>query len=144
MKFNTKLKPTLSLIDLTPLVDVIFLMLIFFVVTSSILPLKSLDIENPTLDKEAPPLMTQVLVVMDAHNVLYVGSKKAIHDLASLSEALEGEVERLIKQGGTSNPTVVLSLDRKVPYDLFLKLFSRVMELGYPVRLSYKSHDDPL
>lgn len=55
MKFKSTLKPALALIDLTPLVDVIFLLLIFFVVTSDILPLKSLAIENPRLPQDAPP-----------------------------------------------------------------------------------------
>lgn len=141
MKFKTRLKSSHSLIDLTPLVDVIFLMLIFFIVTSNILPLKSLGIENPTLDKESPPLMTQILIVMDAHNVVYVGSKKAIIDLGSLQEAVGEEVEKLKLEGGTSKPTLVLSVDKRVNYDTFLKLFSRAMEIGLPLRLSYKSDD---
>ena len=55
MKFKTRLKTSMALIDLTPLVDVIFLMLIFFIVTSDILPLKSLLIENPKLGKRFSP-----------------------------------------------------------------------------------------
>jgi biopolymer transport protein ExbD len=83
MEFKTKLKTSHQLIDLTPLVDVIFLMLIFFIITSDILPLKSLHVENPKLNRDSSPLTTQLLVVMDAQNVIYVGSKKAIVDLAS-------------------------------------------------------------
>ena len=78
MKFKTKLKPSASLIDLTPLVDVIFLMLIFFIVTSDILPLKSLNIQNPSLPVDSAPLTTQLLLVMDAHHVIYLGSKKPL------------------------------------------------------------------
>ena len=80
MKFKTNLQSKAALVDLTPLVDVIFLMLIFFIVTSDILPLKSLSIENPVLPKDAQALTTQILVVMDAQNVIYVGSKKVIVD----------------------------------------------------------------
>ena len=83
----------MALIDLTPLVDVIFLMLIFFIVTSDILPLKSLLIENPKLEKDSAPLTTQLLLVMDAQHVIYLGSKKAIVDLASLKQSLQQEVE---------------------------------------------------
>lgn len=139
MKFKSRLKTSHSLIDLTPLVDVIFLLLIFFVVTSNILPLKSLDLETPSLEKEAPALMTQVLVVVDKHHVIYVGSKKAIVDMSSLNEAIIQEVQKLHDGGGTDKPTVVLSIDKQVPYDIFLKLFSRVMELKLPLRLSYDS-----
>ena len=62
MNFSTKLKPSSSLIDLTPIVDVIFLLLIFFIITSDILPLKSLNVENPRLNKDSVPLTTQLLV----------------------------------------------------------------------------------
>lgn len=141
MKFKTRLKASHALIDLTPLVDVIFLMLIFFIVTSTILPLKSLGIENPTLSKNSPPLMTQILVVMDAQNVLYVGSKKAIIDLGSFAEAVKEEVKKFAQEGGSSTPTLVLSIDRRVSYEVFLKLFSRAMELELPLRLSYKNED---
>ncbi len=79
MIFKTNLKASTALIDLTPLVDVIFLMLIFFIVTSDILPLKSLNIENPTLEKQSAPLTTQLLVVVDAQNVIYVRFQEGHH-----------------------------------------------------------------
>ena len=104
MKFKSHLKPSNTLIDLTPLVDVIFLMLIFFIVTSDILPLKSLSIENPQIAQDADPLTTQLLVVMDAQNVLYFGSKKAIIEISSLKENLDREIAALKKQNGGNEP----------------------------------------
>jgi biopolymer transport protein ExbD len=138
MRFKTNLKPSTNLIDLTPLVDVIFLMLIFFIVTSDILPLKSLNIENPSIPKQSAPLTTQLLVVMDAQNVIYVGTKKAIVDLASLKSALEDEITLFKKQHSGIEPTVVISVDRRVEYGVFLKLFSLVQECCPRVRLVYK------
>lgn len=138
MQFKTKLKISSNLIDLTPLVDVIFLMLIFFIVTSDILPLKSLHIENPTLNRDSAPLTTQILVVMDAQNVIYVGSKKAIVDLGSLKSQIEEEVAILRKSWSHVEPTVVLSVDRRVDYGSFLRLFSSIQETGYRARLVYK------
>lgn len=138
MKFKTNLKATAALIDLTPLVDVIFLMLIFFMVTSDILPLKSLNIENPTLPKEAHPLTTQILVVMDAQHVIYVGSKKAIVDLVSLKETIQNELARIKKSHPGSRPTVVLSVDRRVDYGSFLRIFSELQGLTEKLRLVFK------
>lgn len=138
MKFKARLKREHNLIDLTPLVDVIFLLLIFFLVTSNILPLKSLKIENPQLSDNTEPILAQVLVIMDANQVIYVGSKKAIHDFQSLKEALTTEINNVQSQGNL-NPTIVLSIDRRVPYDLFLKMFSTALELKLPIRLSYQS-----
>lgn len=138
MKFKTALKSSPSLIDLTPLVDVIFLLLIFFIVTSDILPLKSLNIENPTIEKESSPLTTQLLLVMDGENVIYLGSKKAIVDLSSLKHHLQQEIKKLQSQQGGQTPSIVLSVDRRVEYGVFLKLFSIAQECCPNLRLVYK------
>ncbi len=137
MKFKTNLKYSSSLIDLTPLVDVIFLMLIFFIITSDILPLKSLNVKNPSLAKSSTPLTSQMIVVMDAQNVIYVGSKKAIVDLASLKEHLNREIELHKKLHPDHEPTIVISVDKSVEYNAFLKLFAIVQECGSTLRLSY-------
>lgn len=141
MNFKANLKPTGNLIDLTPLVDVVFLMLIFFIITSDILPLKSLNIENPTIDRDSLPLTTQLIVVMDAQNVIYVGSKKSIVDLVSLKEHLQKEVQKLKNFHEGTEPTIVLSVDRKVEYGVFLKLFSICQECGPNLRLAFKPSD---
>lgn len=137
MLFKTNLKATSNLVDLTPLVDVIFLMLIFFIVTSDILPLKSLNIENPIVETNSAPLTTQLLVVMDAQNVIYVGSKKAIVDFSSLKKSIQDHIAQLKKQNPQMTPTVVVSVDRRVEYGAFLKLFSIVQECSSRVRLVY-------
>lgn len=139
MKFKTRLKTSMALIDLTPLVDVIFLMLIFFIVTSDILPLKSLLIENPKLDKDSAPLMTQLLLVMDAQHVIYLGSKKAIVDLSSLKQSLQQELRQLKQQNGGQEPTIILSIDRRVDYGLFLHIFAIAQECCSRLRLVYQT-----
>lgn len=142
MQFKTNLKASPNLIDLTPLVDVIFLMLIFFIITSDILPLKSLNIEHPKIDRDSAPLTTQILVVMDAENVIYLGSKKAIVDLASLKDLLQEEIAALKKQHSSANPTIVLSVDRRVDYGSFLRLFAAAQETGVKLRLVYRPEEN--
>lgn len=142
MNFKTNLKTSFNLIDMTPLVDVVFLMLIFFIITSDILPLKSLNIENPVIDREAAPLTTQILVVMDAQNVIYVGSKKTIVDLASLKTHLNLEIEKVKRIHHSVEPTVVLSVDRRVEYGVFLKLFALAQECSPKIRFVYKPSDE--
>ncbi len=141
MKFSTKLKASYNLIDLTPLVDVIFLLLIFFIITSDILPLKSLNIESPELDMDSTPLTTQLVVVMDAQNVIYLGSKKTIVDIHTLKESLKEEYEITKKQTGQTEPTVVVSIDRRVEYGDFLKVFSIAQDCCKKLRLVYKPSD---
>lgn len=138
MRFKANLKASPNLIDLTPLVDVVFLMLIFFIVTSDILPLKSLNIENPVLETDSMPLTTQLLVVMDAQNVIYVGSKKEILDFVSLKSHLQNEIAKLKARYPANEPTVVLSVDRQVEYGIFLQLFAIVQECAPSLRLVYR------
>ena len=139
MRFQARLKPCHNLIDLTPLVDVIFLLLIFFLVTSEILPLKSLLIENPELEKEAPTRLTQLLVVMDRDQVIYVGSKRDIVDMGSVKSFLLDQIQALKNQYPDCHPTVVLSVDRRVDYGAFLRLFSQVQECTPRIRLAFKA-----
>lgn len=139
MRFKTTLKQSHSLIDLTPLVDVIFLMLIFFIVTSDILPLKSLNIQNPTVSRSSTPLTSQLLVVMDAQNVIYVGSKKSIVDLSSVKEHIHEEIGKLKQQQPNIDPTLVISVDKRVDYGSFLRLFSIAQETGSKIRLVYNN-----
>jgi len=141
MRFRSTLKASNNLIDLTPLVDVVFLMLIFFIITSDILPLKSLHIENPTVDRNSAPLTTQLFVVMDAQHVIYVGSKKNIVDLGSLKGHLDDEISKMKRQHPDADPTVVLSVDRHVEYGPFLRLFSVVQETSPKVRLVYRPEE---
>lgn len=138
MKFKMTLEPSYSLIDLTPLVDVIFLMLVFFMITSDVLPLKSLNIENPKLNLSTSPRTTQILVVMDKAGVIYVGSKKEIVDFGSFKEALVHEIEKSPVHIGGGDPTVVLSIDRSIDYGSFLRLFALAQETKAKLRLVYQ------
>jgi len=142
LRFRTKLRPSTALIDMTPLVDVIFLMLIFFIITSDILPLKSLRIESPRIERDSLPLTTQLLVVVDAQNVIYVGSRKSIVDMGSLQDTLRSEIEHMRKQHGSADPTIVVSVDRRVDYGTFLRLFSLIQEDGHRMRLVYQPDED--
>lgn len=142
MKFKSRLVSSSSLIDLTPLVDVIFLLLIFFIITSDVLPLKSLNVETPSLDKDSVALTTQILIVMDAQNVIYMGSKKAIIDMQSLREQLNLEFAQIKRAQPAAQPTVVLSIDKHVNYGDFLRLFAIVQESQAPIRLVYNTETE--
>src|SRR5215813_7561873 len=117
MRFQTRLKPCHNLIDLTPLVDVIFLLLIFFIVTSEILPLKSLLIETPELATNQPTKLAQLLVVMDQDHVIYLGSKKEIVDMGSVQSRLKELISQMREEHPEYKPTIVLSIDRRVDYE---------------------------
>lgn len=88
-------------------------------------------------------MTTQLLLVMDAQNVIYVGSRKEIVDFASLKEHVMGEIAYLKEHQPQIDLTLVLSIDRRVDYGSFLHLFSIAQECGQKIRLVYKSDDEP-
>lgn len=142
MHFSTRLKPTSHLLDMTPLVDIVFLLLIFFIVTSDTLPLKSLPVTLPTLPTDTPPLTAQLSIVVDAHEVIYVGSKKKIVELSTLTHYLEREIDRYRHHHSGTTPTVALQIDGSVPYATFLQVFHAAQLTGATLRLAYHTTDD--
>ena len=62
-----------SSIDLTPMLDVVFIMLIFFIVTASFIKEAGLDVNRPDAPvTESQPEEANILVVVDANNDIYI------------------------------------------------------------------------
>jgi biopolymer transport protein ExbD len=81
-------------------------------------------------------------VVMDAQNVIYVGSRKEIVDLSSFYPSLKKEIEKVKAKYSIEAPTVVLSVDRSVEYGDFLRLFSEAQKVQVPLRLVYNESEE--
>lgn len=135
--FKTRLKTSFRLIDLAPLVDVVFLMLVFFVVTSEVLPLKSLRVIPPAINDNAEALTSQIVIVIDRENVIFVGPAKEIVDLQDLKLWLVKAIDQLKKKGG-ERPSLVLVVDKEAPYGTFFPVFHALQAFSLPVRLVYR------
>ena len=60
-------------IDLTPMLDVVFIMLIFFIVTASFIKEAGIDVNRPDAPvTESEPEEANILVVVDANNDIYI------------------------------------------------------------------------
>ena len=83
-------------IDLTPMLDVVFIMLIFFIVTASFIKERSLDMNVPE-DNESPPIDSEsqsILVQVNANDEIYIDKRRV--DVRS--------VRSLIAQKSAENP----------------------------------------
>jgi biopolymer transport protein ExbD len=76
---------------------------------------------------------------MDKDQVIYVGSKKQIVDLMSLKDVLAKHITAWKEAHQNVTPTVVLSVDRRLDYEVFLRLFSEVVKTAPRVRLAFKT-----
>ena len=118
--FTRPKRPTLS-IDMAPLIDVVFLLLIFFMLTSSFVP-PAVPLTLPKAATGAPSETAKVIVSLDQNGQISI-SEKIIPD-AEFETALRAALD----QNGTA--AVHFRGDTTVDYGVFLKLISRARSAG--------------
>ena len=92
MRFkNRKNYPDDLTIDLTPLLDVSFIILIFFILTTTFIEEKRLAIEKPKSNSEQTGQNAEIKIAIDKNNSLYFQNKLITPD--SLKEKLKNELQ---------------------------------------------------
>jgi biopolymer transport protein ExbD len=118
--FSRPKRPTLS-IDMAPLIDVVFLLLIFFMLTSSFMP-PSVPLTLPQASSTTSADSAKVVVSLDGEGRV------------SISETLvtDGDFENLLKIELQKNATTTVHFrgDKSVDYGIFLQLMSRARTAG--------------
>ncbi|GAB4169157.1 MAG: hypothetical protein Fur0032_07610 [Terrimicrobiaceae bacterium] len=118
--FRRPRRPTHT-IDMAPLIDVVFLLLVFFMLTSSFSP-PSVPLRLPEMrpaEAAEPPV---VVVSMDSEG------KISIADLRVENTQFEAALRKALEQADTK--TVHFRGDRDAGYGQFLKLMARAREAG--------------
>jgi|TARA_B100001093_G_scaffold103561_1_gene95795 biopolymer transport protein ExbD len=121
MKFEINLKEDKSGIELTPLIDVLFQLLVFFMLTSSF-SLPNMEINLPHIDQksdsyEAP----KITVSLNLNGDLYINHQfvETLFESALKKElALEEE------------NTVHLNADSEIKYSKILNIMKRIRDAG--------------
>lgn len=115
-----------SLLDLTPMIDMVFNLLIFFMVVSQFASEeRSLKVELP-MGSEAMPLTArpkEIFINIDQEGRYYLGSQRRD----------ETEVARFLRQAAIDNPlsqTVVIRADRRCPWDFVATAMRLCNEAG--------------
>ena len=62
-------------VDLTPLLDVVFIMLIFFIVTASFLREQGIDVSSSEATKRPPTEASTILVTVDEGNRIWIDGR---------------------------------------------------------------------
>jgi biopolymer transport protein ExbD len=113
-------RATLS-IDMAPLIDVVFLLLIFFMLTSSFVP-PSVPLTLPQAASGAPSEAAKVIVSLDANGGISIAEKPVA----------DSEFETALRSALDQNATATVHFrgDTSVDYGAFLKLISRARAAG--------------
>lgn len=119
-------------IDISALIDVVFLLLIFFAVSTTFLESTGLDLELPSAETSAAPEAREVIVWIGAEgNLRFDGRDLRLADLEIALKAALQQAERKF---------VVISADRSVRLERVVQVMDLARRSG-AVGLSIASED---
>lgn len=109
MNFRQLRRPEVS-INLTPLIDVVFLLLIFFMISASFSEMTQLVVDLPEAEGVAEATDTALMLSIDATGSMTLNGEPVSSDPQRLSEAIRQHI-----RGNTDIP-VTLSADAMTPH----------------------------
>lgn len=114
-------------VNLTSLIDVVFMLLIFFMVSTTFQRETQLAVELP--EASGTPLQNQqrvIEVTIDAEGRYFVNRQEVISThIESLKNAMAQAA------GGAEGPQVILSADRKTPHEAVVRAMDAAGQLGF-------------
>lgn len=109
-----------SEVNLTPMLDVVFIMLIFFIVTTSFIKESGVEIERPESSAATPRADVQVLVAITPEGAVWVdGEPVDIHRVGTL-------VSGLVSDDGSA----VIQADRNATTGVLIEVMDRLRDAG--------------
>lgn len=126
MKFERQLKEEVS-VNLTPLIDVVFLLLIFFMVTTTFTRASNILINLPEANGEAANEVALRIEILIARNGTYAVNGRQLPDLqlATLMNAVSG-----LAAGDVTVP-VTITADAQTTHQSVVTAMDAVSQLGF-------------
>jgi biopolymer transport protein ExbD len=122
-RFKTRHQPKAQ-IDITSLIDLVFLLVAFFMVTSSMGSLSSITVHLPKAVQSAPARSGEMVVSVNEKNEVYINDVK--YDEGALREEFTKRKESL-----GENPVIIRG-DRKADYEKIVKVMDLLNQAGIP------------
>jgi biopolymer transport protein ExbD len=109
-------------IDMTPMLDVVFILLIFFIVTASFVKEAGIDVNRPEAATAVKKQRANILVAISDKGDIWINKRKI--DI----RAVQANIERLKAE----NPqgTVVIQADKKSTTDTLIKVMDAARAAG--------------
>jgi biopolymer transport protein ExbD len=127
-------KPELNLI---PMIDVLIVLLIFLVLTTTFSREASLRIDLPEASAEARAEEKGVEIVIDAEGHYVINRHQLINtSLETVQKALREAA------GDDKNPAIVISADRKTPHQAVITALDAASRLGF-VHITFAAESMP-
>ena len=120
-------------VDITPMLDVVFIMLIFFIVTATFIKLSGIEVNAPNAATAVVQEKANILIAIDGNNRIWINRREVDF------RALRANIERLHAE----NPkgSVVIQADRLSNNDALVKVMDASRKAGvYDIALA-ASHE---
>ena len=113
-------------LNMTPLIDVVFLLLIFFMVSTSFDRDAELNIELPQASGKTSPTKKFTLEISIDNQGRYFINKKRIKDekITTLMSAIE------LTRGNHKEIKLIISADRKTPHEAVIRAMDAASKMG--------------
>ncbi|HXG31473.1 MAG TPA: protein TolR [Thermodesulfobacteriota bacterium] len=125
---NNEGRTVLSEINVTPLVDVMLVLLVIFMVTAPIL-YQGVDVNLPKIESKPMPAAERekkIVITLNEKGEIFIEKKKYL-----LSE-LKGEIRTLMRSHGKNveEEDVFLRADSNVPYGTVMEVMAEIKKAG--------------
>ena len=109
-------------IDITPMLDVVFIMLIFFIVTATFVKESGIDVNRPDAATATKQEKANILIAISANNTIWLDRRQI--DIRSVRP----NIERLHAE----NPqgTVVIQADKESKTDTLIQVMDAARQAG--------------
>jgi len=127
MNLRPKRKETLDL-NLTPLIDVVFLLLIFFMVSTTFDKEARIKVQLPTAATQDEQVTEEEVlnITVDAKGRFYVNQKEVINTKA---DVLESAIKKDV--GDKRDLPVIISVDAQAPFQAAFKVMDVTSRMGF-------------
>ena len=109
-------------IDLTPMLDVVFIMLIFFIVTTSFVKESGLDVNRPTASTAKKKERASILVAISQNGEIWIQKRRI--DIRSV----RANIERLHAE--SPEGTVVIQADKASETGILVQVMDQIRLAG--------------
>ena len=135
MNFKTERRDEVNL-DITPLIDVVFLLLIFFMVSTTFEHNSEINITLPSSSKEVTEARPDAVNVgLDAQGNVYINDKALVNaQLETIKTALS---EALV---GLNEPPVIISADADATHQSVVRVMDAARQLGL-VKITFATQE---
>ena len=115
-------------VDITPMLDVVFIMLIFFIVTATFIKEAGIDVDKPAAATAVVQEKASILIAIDAGNDVWINRRQVdLRSLRAIIERLHAENPKgtvvILADKASTNETLVQVMDasrRAGVYDIAL------------------------